>query len=88
MNNEGSGSIFNGEPLPGLVTLLASPTHVFVVTLQMLSRIVLVHALFNSECATLPPLWEFKTECAQVLKGIGAVTASKALDLTAGLPTY
>ena len=76
MNNQSSGSILNGEPLPGLVALLASAAHVFVVPLQMLSRIVLVHALLNSERATLPPLGEFKTECAQVLIGIGAVTAS------------
>jgi hypothetical protein len=88
MNNQGPGSVLDGEPLPGLVALLASTTHVFVVPLQMLSRIVLVHALLDAECAALPPLGEFQTECAQVLIGVGAVAAPQALDLAARLPSY
>ena len=64
MNNQGPGSVLDGESLPGLVALLASAAHVFVVPLQMLGRIVLVHALLDAECAALPPLGEFKTECA------------------------
>ena len=64
MNNQGPGSVLDGEPLPGLVALLASAAHVLIVPLQMLSSIVLVHALLDAERAPLSPLGEFQTEGA------------------------